>query len=439
MNKLLVAGAVLALALALGIWLMLGSEEDSPRGPTGATGAEPNDAEEKPEPPEDPDPRAAASDVLSRRARAVMDGDRSAFLATIDPAAKRFRKRQGAIFERLTSLRLGRYELLQQVGEPNLARLEHERRYKNADGVFIPRVEEVYRFKRYDDADFVSSLFFTFVLRDGEWLIAADDDLKGRRTTERNLWDYGPVVQSRGSNVTVVQHPCREAGCVELGDSFLQLAESARRQVKERWPGSWNGRVVVLATSSRREVRKIIDVDYAISNFAAFAYSPYEDDMYSPARIVVDRATLSGRSSDIIELILTHEMAHVATRRVSGPHIPLWLEEGLAEWIARVPGDSADLYYANQVATGAVEPRLATDRQFRRGTADELFVHYQSSRTAVEYFIERWGYGKFVRFYKTLGDSHMEFGTRAQHLRSTMRRFTGLTPSKFESQWADSI
>jgi hypothetical protein len=439
MNKLLVAGVVLALALVSGVWLMLGSEEDSSEGQRGATGAEPGEAEPEPEPPEDPDPRAAASDVLSRRAQAVMDGDRGAFLATVDPAAKRFRKRQGDIFERLTSLRLGRYELRQQVGEPNLAGLEHERRYKNADGVFIPRIEEIYRFKGYDDSDFVSSLFFTFVLRDGEWLIAADDDLKGRRTTERNLWDYGPVVQSRSSNVTVIQHPCREAGCVELGDSFMQLAESARRQIKERWPESWNGRVVVLATSSRREVRKIIDVDYAISNFAAFAYSPYEDDAYSPARIVVDRATLSGRSPDVIELILAHEMAHVATRRVSGPDIPLWLEEGLAEWMARVPGDSADLYYANQVATGAVEPRLATDRQFRRGAADELFVHYQSSRTAVAYFIERWGYGRFVRFYKTLGDSHKEFGTRAQHLRSAMRRFTGLSTSKFERQWADSI
>jgi hypothetical protein len=430
---------VLALALASGIWLMLGSEEDSPGGSRDANAAEPGEAEPDPEQPEDPNPRVAASDVLSRRARAVMDGDRSAFLASIDPAAKRFRKRQGEIFERLTSLKLRRYELRQQVGEPNLARLEHERRYKNADGVFIPRVEEIYRFKGYDDSDFVSSLFFTFVLRDGEWLIAADDDLKGRRTTERNLWDYGPVVQSRGSNVTLIQHPCREAGCVELGDSFMQLAESARRQVKERWPGSWNGRVVVLATSSRREVRKIIDVDYAISNFAAFAYSPYRDGRFSPARIVVDRSTISGRSSDVIELILTHEMAHVATRRVSGPHIPLWLEEGLAEWMARVPGDSADLYYANQVATGAVEPRLAADRQFRKGTADELFLHYQSSRTAVAYFIERWGYGKFVRFYKTLGDSHKDVGTRAVHLRSAMRRFTGLSPSQFERQWADSI
>jgi len=436
MKKLLIAGAALVV-LAAGIWLVAAPEEEPAEGRRDEATTESDEPEQDQD--EDTGRLLAVSEILSDRARAVVDDDRSAFLSSIDPGETGFRKKQRRVFERLTSLRLGRYELRQQVFGKDLARREHDRRYGSADDVFIPPVEETYRFKGYDDSDFVSSLFFTFVLRDGEWLIAADDDLKGRRTTERNLWDYGSVKQTRGKNITLIQHPCRKAGCVELGASFMQVAEKARRRVNQRWRGPWNGRVVVLATSSRREVRRIIDVDYAISNFAAFAYSPYLATGYSPARIVVDRATLEGRSPDIIELILTHEIAHVATRRASGPHIPLWLEEGLAEWMARVPGDSADLYYANQVTTGAVEPRLATDRQFRKGTADELFLHYQSSRTAVAYFIERWGYDRFVRFYKMLGDSHNESGTRAEHLRSAMRRFTGLSPSKFERQWADSI
>ncbi|MGH2775817.1 MAG: hypothetical protein ACRDJT_10365 [Actinomycetota bacterium] len=434
MKKLLVALATLVV-LASGIWLATGLEGDPGERSRPEAVTEPDE----PETEEDPDPRTAASEILSLRARAVMEDDRGAFLSSIDPKAKRFRKQQRAIFDRLTSLRFGRYELEVQAGDGDLARREHRRRYKSADDVFIPRVEETYRFKGYDDADFVSNLFFTFVLRDGEWLVAADNDLKNRNRTERNLWDYGPVKQTHGKNVTLIQHPCREAGCLEIGDSFMQLAEGARSHVKQRWKGAWNGRVVVLVTSSRSEVRRIIDVDYAISNFAAFSYSPFQEDTgYSPARIVVDRATLAA-SSPNLELLLTHEIAHVATRRVSGPHIPLWVEEGLAEWMARSPGDTADLYFANQVAVGATEPRLATDREFRRGSAEELFLHYQASRTAVAYFIERWGYNKFLRFYKSLGDSHDESGGRAKHLRSAVRRFTGLTPGQFERQWADSI
>ena len=434
MKKLLIASAALVV-MASGIWLATGLEDDPGERPRPETTAEPDE----PEPEEPPDPGTAASEILSLRARAVMKDDRGAFLASIDPKAKRFRKQQRKIFDRLTSLHFGRYELEVQTGDGDLARREHRRSYKSAEEVFIPRVEESYRFKGYDDADFVSSLFFTFVLRDGEWLVAADNDLEKRNRSERNLWDYGPVKQTRGKNVTLIQHPCREAGCVEIGDSFMRQAESARRQVKQKWKGAWNGRVVVLVTSSRREVRRIIDVDYAISNFAAFAYSPLLNAGYSPARIVVDRATLAASPPDFIELLLTHEIAHVATRRASGPHIPLWVEEGLAEWMARTPGDAADLYYANQVAVGATEPGLATDRQFRRGSPEELFLHYQSSRTAVAFFIERWGYNKFLRFYKSLGDSHNESGGRAKHLRSAMRRFTGLTPGQFERQWADSI
>jgi hypothetical protein len=434
MKKLLIALAALIL-LASGVWIATGFDADPDERPRPEAPAEPDESE----PEEDPAPSTAAAEILSHRARAVMDHDRGAFLASIDPKAKRFRKQQRKIFDRLTSLRFGRYELEVQTGDGDLARREHRRRYKSADEVFIPRVEETYRFKGYDDADFVSNLFFTFVLRDGEWLVAADNDLGKRNRTERNLWDYGPVKQTRGKNVTLIQHPCREAGCVEIGDSFMQQAETARRRIKQKWKGAWNGRVVVLLTSSRREVRRIIDVDYAISNFAAFAYSPFLDSGYSPARIVVDRATLAASPPDFVELLLTHEMAHVATRRASGPHIPLWVEEGLAEWMTRPPGDDADLYYANQVAVGAVQPRLATNREFRRGNAEELFLHYQSSRTAVAYFIERWGYNKFFRFYKTLGDSHNDSGGRAQHLRSAMRRFTTLSPGKFERQWADSI
>jgi hypothetical protein len=432
MKRLLIAAAALVV-LAAGIWLVATPEEESAE-------ARRDEAKTKSEEQDKATDRLlAVSEILNERAQAVEDEDSRAFLSSIDPKATGFRRKQRKVFKRLTSLRLGRYELRQQAFGNDLARREHDRRYRSADDVFIPPVEESYRFKGYDDADFVSNLFFTFVLRDGEWLIAADDDLSGRRTTERNLWDYGPVKQTRGKNVTLIQHPCREAGCIELGESFMQLTENARTEIKRRWRGPWNGRVVVLATSSRSEVRRIIDVDYAISNFAAFAYSPDLDTRYSPTRIVLDRTTLAGRSPDITELILTHEIAHVATRRASGPHIPLWVEEGLAEWMARTPGDDADVYYANQVAAGAVEPHLPTDRQFSRGTSEELFLHYQSSRTAVAYFIEQWGYGKFLRFYKLLGDSHNEAGSRAKHLRSVMRRVTGLTPSQFARQWADSI
>jgi hypothetical protein len=57
----------------------------------------------------------------------------------------------------------------------------------------------------------------------------------------------------------------------------------------------------------------------------------------------------------------------------------------------------------------------------------------------VTYFIERFGYKKFVRFYKALGDSHKEPGSPAKHLRTELRRATGMSLSQFSRRWPDSI
>ncbi|HZK51637.1 MAG TPA: hypothetical protein VFD47_08750, partial [Actinomycetota bacterium] len=142
MKRLLIASAALVV-LASGIWLATGFDADPAARPRPETAAEPDE----PEPEEDPDPGTAASEIVSIRARAVMKDDRGAFLSSIDPKAKRFLKQQRKIFDRLTSLSFGRYELEVQTGDGDLARREHHRRYKSADDVFIPRVEETYRFK----------------------------------------------------------------------------------------------------------------------------------------------------------------------------------------------------------------------------------------------------------------------------------------------------
>ena len=99
MKKLLVASAALVV-FASGIWLATGFDANPAERPHPEGAGEPGE----PEPEEDPDPRTAASEILSLRAQAVMDDDRRAFLSSIDPKAKRFRKQQRRIFDRLLSL-----------------------------------------------------------------------------------------------------------------------------------------------------------------------------------------------------------------------------------------------------------------------------------------------------------------------------------------------
>ena len=434
MRLLLIAGAALAVLVST-IWLASSSEE------TGTRFAEepsPSPSEDEDREAAEPDPQSLIEDVLDQRAQAVRDDDRRSFLASIDPSAGRFRRQQRQSFERVTSLRLGAYDL-ELVEGSDLTKQRHEGRYRKAEDVMILRVEERYRFKRFDDGDFITDLALTFVLRNGDWLLASDGDVKGKAATGRSIWEFGPIKKTRSRDVLVLQHPCDTPECVEVGDRFLQLAETGLDKVSEKWREPWNERVVVLVTASDEELRAILGIDFAIENFVAFAFAPNRARGYSPARIVVNRESLSGRSPEDILAVMTHELMHVATRRISGPHVPLWVEEGLAEWVARAPGDDGDIFFDSQLSTGEVVPELPRDRDFRRGSADDLFARYQSSRFAVTYFIDRFGYRKFVRFYKILGDSHEQPGNARKHLQSSLRRVTGLSPRTFEMQWTDSI
>lgn len=435
--KRLIAGLVL-LVMVPAIWLAYSSLESSSPGSPGSSGTAGSSKDAS-------DAALAVSrhvlikEVLTERARAVRDRNRTAFLATVDTRSGAFRRQQSRVFRRLTSLPLGNYGLTLASGKKDLAKPRHERRYQAADDVFIPHVEERYRIRGIDDADFLGDAYFTFVLRNDSWLIAADDDLRGESTTDRNPWDFGRLTTTRSKHFLMVQHPCREPGCIEVGESFLDLAEAALTRVEEHWLEPWNKRVVVFVTSTQPELSTILDVEFDVGRFVAFSYAPNRTRGYSPARIVVSRVGLSERSSESLLIVLAHELTHVATRRPSGPDIPLWVEEGLAEWTSRSSNDGADLYFSDQVATGAVRPHLPRDRDFRSGGEDELFVNYQSSRSAVRYFIERYGYERFVSFYKALGDSHERPGSTAEHVDRTMRRFIGLDARQFEAQWADTI
>lgn len=70
-----------------------------------------------------------------------MEGDRDAFLAPIDPIdpyAPTFLRQQGMIFDRLTSLHLGGYDLRLVSDDLNFARQKHYLRYPPTMSTFPP-------------------------------------------------------------------------------------------------------------------------------------------------------------------------------------------------------------------------------------------------------------------------------------------------------------
>jgi hypothetical protein len=325
-----------------------------------------------------------------------------------------------------------------------MARPTDRARYPEAIDVAIPVTEERYRIKRFDPAPAVEDLYLTFVEVRGRWLVAEDSDLAdvGLRSA-RHLWEETGVVARRAPHFLLLSHPCPSgAACPARAHDYLGLAASALDRLGRYWTQPWVQRLVMMVPDDPGELKAMIQATFDIEDFVAFAYSTVDVEegiRYTGHRILLNPPGFSGRSDEAVIEILAHEMLHVATRSVSGPFMPVWVDEGLADYVGSDASPYALSFFDARVAQGLFAGVLPEDYRFTTGTADDIYFNYQSAQSAVRFFISRWGLGTFERFYRVLGRNRITAGTARFHLDRALRRTTGHGFDAFQSAWADSI
>lgn len=391
------------------------------------------------------DRRAAIQEVLDRRARAVVERDEDAFMSTVSTASAEFRARQRKMFEWMEDVPFRSYRLRaawERVGD--LIRPSDRRRYPDAEDAALPVTEELYRIAGADTAPAIEDHFYTFVKQDGQWLVAEDGDLDDLGLqTARHMWDFGPVDLTERGRFLVMEHPCRrKRPCGELPRGFFSLAEQALERVGNYWSRRAGDRIVVLVPSSRRELARMLQVTFDTQNFVAFAYSTVDSrsgyDFTAP-RIVFNNKSLANRSEESVLGILAHELLHVATRRASGPFVPVFIEEGFADYVGNDASLASLGFLEAEIRAGIFDRRLPRDFEFVVGDGTSIFRNYQESHSAVRFFIERWGMDEFVRFYRDLGRREIAAGTARYQLNDALKDAIGLSLREFERAWADSI
>jgi hypothetical protein len=389
--------------------------------------------------------RAAIEDLLDRRARAFLERDESAFMATVARFDSAFVARQRRLFRWTNGIDLSTYELApdwRRYGD--LVTDSIRSTYREADDVAVASVEERYALSGFDEQPAVEDLYLTFVRTDGDWLVAGDTDLDNLTLySSRHLWDFDRITTERRGRFLLLSHPCRRGEpCGRAPAGATALAATALERVAEYWPVRWRRRVAVLVPSDAHELERLLQVTFDVDNFVAFATSSVDvrgGIDYTGHRIVLNPAAFVGRPTESTFEILAHELLHVATRDSSGPFIPVWVEEGFAEYVGTA-GDPDDLTFFNsRVAAGLFDGRLPEDFEFTIGSRTEIFMSYQKSLAAVHYFIDRWGIRKFVRFYKTLGRVEIAPGTARRHIDRALRRTVGVDLDEFERAWAGSL
>jgi hypothetical protein len=383
------------------------------------------------------DPYAGIRDLLDRRATAMLEGDRDAFLATNAPAEAAFAERQRLLFDGFHRIGLASYDLaLSDRTWPELTTSREVARYGPDAEPHVLHVEERYRLAGYDRQPALEDLYLTFVLRPGGWRVASDTDLDDVTLySGRKLWEFGPMVTKESRHFLYLSHPDLEGASGRI----LATAERAVERVDERWPLRWSHRVPILAPSTTEELRRIIQATFDLDVFVAFAYSGIDRDRgwdLNGHRIILNWPVFSRFSDPTQEDILTHELLHVATRELVGPATPSFVDEGIAEWVA---GDSSTFQLADEVAEGGFDEELPRDFEFITGPDPAILAAYEESYTVAQFAVDRYGVAAVADFYRLLGEPRVAPGTARYHVGRAMRAAFGVAFSTFEDRWADWV
>ena len=136
-----------------------------------------------------------------------------------------------------------------------------------------------------------------------------------------------------------------------------------------------------------------------------------------------------------LEGTLKHELCHLILHdRISASGLPLWLDEGLAQWVSggftevAVPqrGNALD----NAVISGRLIPLSSLSRAFSQ-SGRTLVLAYEQSLSLVTYIIERFG----VHSLLTLLDRMAEGDSFEEALSKTL----SISPGSLESGWRKGL
>jgi hypothetical protein len=414
-----------------GSWLPEAADRVSQAGPGG-------EATPGPQPSVLTGKLAEIQGILEQRAEALTQGDRAGFLAAIDGEADPdFAKRQRRLFDGFQRLPLLDYRLdvsLDVFGD--LAASELRRRYGGAAQPTVLHVQERYRLRGYDPHPALEDLFLTFVRRPEGWRVVSDSDLDDLTLySGRLLWEFGAIVTRESEHFLYVSHP----DLAGAADTILSSAERALDRVADLWPLDFRRKVVILAPSESEELVRIIQAQFDVDVFVAFAYSGLDRDRTWDLvghRIILHWDNFSAQSDAVQQSILTHELLHIATRELSGPFVPAFVEEGVAEWVTT---DASTLLLAIRVSAGTFDRRLPQDHEFITGDSDDIVNAYQESYSFIRYADDRFGARAVAEFYRRLGNPRVAGGTWRYHVDRAMRGAFGAGFGQLQRRWADWV
>jgi hypothetical protein len=373
-----------------------------------------------------PDPDTEIERLLARRAGAVVKGDRAAFLATVDKRQTAWYRQQATLFAAMRTVPFSAFAY--RLGATRPSGLLRKRYH--ADKAYLGQVQARYRFQHQDASPVLARYTYAFVHTGGGWRIAGKGGT-ARPRDDVEIWDGGPVRTVRSTRTLVVYH----AGQEDLARRLLGVADRAYTQVGAAWTGRWERKAVILVPRDQHEAERLVGAR-DLSEVAAVASSSVDSDAADRVlgnRIVVNTTNVARYGSLDLQVLVTHEMTHVATRTL-GDDVPLLLVEGFADYAALKPvpyGFSVTRHNLwERVRSGRFDGHLPDDGQFRGSDAP---VAYDEGSAFCLWVADTYGVAKLRALYRELAGSGP---ASAGDLDDGLRQVLGVSRRAVERRWA---
>jgi hypothetical protein len=337
---------------------------------------------------------AVVTGLLRRRARAVVDRDRDAWLSTVDHSVPGLAAAQGELFERLDTVHPSSwtYELL----SPDV-RLTDAQRATLPPGAVLERVRLKYRLTP-TAPEVTHEQHLTLVRRDS-WLVGGTD----AGPQQPDLWDLGAVAVARGTRSVVVA-----AAGLRLSQARTAAeADAAAARVDAVWGKGWPRTAVLFAPKDVEGMAALLgrSSTAGLDQLAAVTTGQSMGGAVrsSGDRVVLNPAGFAQLTSTGRAAVLRHELTHVATRTTSPTTPPRWVDEGFADYVAYLgtslrPRDlAADLL--NSPRTVRALRELPSDQQFDP-TTGRVGRAYAEAWLAMRFVAQRGGTARVVDFYR---------------------------------------
>lgn len=363
---------------------------------------------------------AAMSRILDRRAAALADQDRDAWLATVDPANDDLVREEERLVDNLLALGVTLDYQLDSAGYP-------PDDVPGDDPVIRPPVLEKSRVRGVDSRFAEHEIAVTFVQRDGTWYVGAD------RPGEQSFaqpWYGDPLRVAHAGRLTVVT----DIG--GSGPAASALLKAVRKEIGSIAPllgVAADDRLLVdnTASSAPPPINAFEGGDAAARLFAVWDETATGDWAVAGWRIKIHPDYVTDLLDD--PSLLRHELTHFLLRRQDFAS-PIWVIEGIAEYVGYWPRRAEDVPLAGDVLDRLLEERreLPVDGVF--GTFPEL--SYPEAFAAVSHLVDTWGMPKFRELMAAYRRAHAGLDSDGATPR-VLRSVYGITePQLTRSTWA---